>query len=93
MIADDLAFRTFDAASARFLYELAAMRRTVQACQKREMVAGWALTGSNLADVGLEQVGRITRTAFSSNRQPEQAKRTLPILNLFSHLQERRIKY
>jgi hypothetical protein len=44
------------------------------------MVAGWALTGSNLADVGLEQVGRITRTAFSSNRQPEQAKRTLPIL-------------
>ena len=53
MIADDLAFRTFDAASARFVYELAAMRRTVQACQKREMVAGWALTGSNLADVGL----------------------------------------
>ena len=33
-------------------YELAAMSRTVQACQKREMVAGWALTGSNLADVG-----------------------------------------
>jgi hypothetical protein len=27
-----------------------------------------------------EQAGRTTSTAFSSNRQPDQAKRTLPIL-------------
>jgi peptidoglycan/LPS O-acetylase OafA/YrhL len=32
--------------SARFVYEVAAMRRTVQACQKREMVAGWALAAA-----------------------------------------------
>jgi hypothetical protein len=25
----------------------------VRACQEREMVAGWACTGSHLADVGL----------------------------------------
>jgi len=30
----------------------AAVKRTVRACQERKTVAGWALTGSNLADVG-----------------------------------------
>jgi hypothetical protein len=30
----------------------AAVRRRVRACQERETVAGSALTGSNLADVG-----------------------------------------
>ena len=33
---------------------LACAGRTVPACQKREMAAGWALTGSNLVDVGLD---------------------------------------
>ena len=33
---------------------LACAGRTVEACQKREMAAGWASTGSNLADVGLK---------------------------------------
>src|SRR5208337_4381843 len=53
------------ASSSRFLSRLAsaclgpsvdgpaAVRRTVRACQERETVAGWALTGSKLADVGL----------------------------------------
>src|ERR1700678_981323 len=30
----------------------AAVGQAVRACQEREAVAGWALTGSNLADVG-----------------------------------------
>jgi hypothetical protein len=30
----------------------AAVRRTVRACQERDAVAGWVLTGSNQADVG-----------------------------------------
>jgi MoaA/NifB/PqqE/SkfB family radical SAM enzyme len=29
-----------------------ALNRTVRACQERDAVAGWALTGSNQADVG-----------------------------------------
>ena len=32
----------------------AVVRRTVRACQERDAVAGWTLTGSNQADVGLE---------------------------------------
>jgi hypothetical protein len=28
------------------------VRRTVRACREHETLAGWALTGSNLADVG-----------------------------------------
>ena len=46
----DRSYALFQAASARFIHELAAMRRTVRTCQKREMAAGWALTGCNLAD-------------------------------------------
>ena len=40
----------------------AAVRRRVRACQERETVAGSALTGSNLADVGENvQFQRMTR--------------------------------
>jgi MoaA/NifB/PqqE/SkfB family radical SAM enzyme len=31
---------------------LVALNRTVRACQERDAVAGWTLTGSNQADVG-----------------------------------------
>ena len=56
LIAKSSTLSTFDLASAclgAVPDGPAAVRRTVRACQERETVAGWALTGSNLADVGL----------------------------------------
>jgi hypothetical protein len=55
LIAKSSALSTFGLASAclgAVRRWASAVRRTVRACQESEKVAGWALTGSNLADVG-----------------------------------------
>ena len=55
LIAKSSAFSTFDLASAclgAVRRGPAVVRRMVRACQERDAVAGWTLTGSNQADAG-----------------------------------------